>query len=153
MVRIALVGLAFAVLSACATSSRVPAITSASIRPATLQPGQTAVIQVDVNDLHGIVDSIEGSLPDYPDRTFKLRDDGASPDLEADDGIWTMEVSVPFTASPGEYTIRFTALDDEGRAITVKNDEGQVVDLNTVLTVSIVYPQQDEQPEAPSQPQ
>lgn len=123
----------------CATS-RVPAITAAGVSPADLHPGQTALITVDVRDYHGIVAKIEGTVEGYPERTFRLRDDGVAPDAVAEDGTWTMDVSVPFTAPAGEHVIHFRAMDSQGRVIPVPDSDGNASELSTDIHVSITYP-------------
>jgi len=130
-----------ALVTGCQTSG-IPKFESAQITPDQLQPGQTAVITIDVSDYHHIVDRIEGKVKDYPQRVFKLKDDGVAPDKVAGDGIWTMEVSVPFQAPPGEHFIQFTAYDSDGHEIVVPDKEGHAQPLSTTLKVSITYPQQ-----------
>lgn len=128
----------------CATTGRIPEIRHATVAPPTLQPGQTALITVEIHDIHQIVHRVEGTLADYPDRAFKLRDDGLAPDIEAADGVWTMEVAVPFTASPGDYAIRFTAFDSDGNVIVVPGENGQGEDLAADISVAITYPTEGE---------
>lgn len=138
-----------AALAGCATS-RVPAFDSAAIAPAELLPGQTAVITVEVRDYHRIIDRIDGAVEGYPELTFKLRDDGATPDVEADDGVWTMDVSVPFTAPAGEHTIRFRAYDSRGRVIPVPDAQGNATELSTDISVRITYPETPAEPTEPA---
>jgi hypothetical protein len=136
----AALALFFAVATTGCQSQGVPQFKKAAVTPADLQPGQTAVIEIDVQDYHGIVQSIEGTVRDYPQRTFKVKDDGVAPDKTAGDGVWTMEVSVPFQAPPGEHFIEFTAYDREGRAIVVPDEQGHAAPLSTQLRVVISYP-------------
>jgi len=131
-------------LSACATPGHIPNIRSAQIRPNQLEPGQTAVITVDVADYHNIVAGIEGVVEGYPDRKFRLRDDGGGADQEAGDGVWTMDVAVPFTAPPGDHEITFTAYDEDGNVITVPDEDGYAVPLSAKLDVSIHYEEEVE---------
>ena len=137
--------IAAAALTGCATS-RVPAFNAAAITPAELLPGQTAVITVEVRDHHRIISRIDGAVEGYPDLTFRLRDDGVAPDAVGDDGTWTMDVSVPFTAPAGEHTIRFRAYDSRGRVIPVPDAEGNATELSTDISVRITYPETPAEP-------
>ncbi len=129
-------------VSGCNTLSRQPQITSATINPQTLHPGQSAVITLAVKDRHRIIERIEGVVLEDPRATFKLRDDGEAPDEKAGDNVWSMQVDVPFQAPPGEFRLEFTAYDKEGTAITVRNKDNRVTPLQEFLLVRIEYTDQ-----------
>lgn len=134
--------LVLVVLPGCNTFSRQPRITSASINPAVLRPGESAVITLAVKDRHRIITRVEGVIVDAPETTFALRDDGASPDEKAADNIWSMQVDVPFQAPPGEFKLEFTAFDKNGSPITVRTKESGVIPLRETLIVRIEYAEQ-----------
>ena len=89
-----------AALAGCATSSRQPSMKEARIQPEHLEPGDTAIITVEVADRFNIVQRVEGLVKEDRTITFKLRDDGITPDKKAGDNIWTIQVDVPFNAPP-----------------------------------------------------
>lgn len=132
-----------AAISGCTTAG-IPQITHSVVEPAELGPGQIALITVELNDANSIVDHIDGVVKNYPERKFRLIDDGAAPDVAAGDGIWTMEVSVPFQAPPGEHFINFTAYDSQGQEIIVPDADGHATALGTMLRVVIAYPNDEE---------
>ena len=82
------------------------------------------------------------SIPDAPEITFELKDDGQAPDQAAGDGVWSIQVDVPFQAPPGEYLLHLTARDADGRVVAVRNEQGEAVPLTIPLTVVIRGPQE-----------
>lgn len=137
------------VLAGCNTLGRQPRIHKALIEPAELKPGDTAVIRIEVNDRYDIVDRVQGVVREDPRITFDLLDDGVAPDKEAGDGIWTLEVDVPFQAPPGEFTLEFTALRSDGEPIIVRDDEGNAATLSASFGMVIRYPREEEKSEEP----
>ncbi|NLV46073.1 MAG: hypothetical protein GXY07_16415 [Candidatus Hydrogenedentes bacterium] len=129
-------------VSGCNTFSKQPQITRAAIDPPVLKPGDSAVITLAVKDRHKIVERIEGVVLEDPRLTFKLRDDGQDPDEKADDKVWSMRVDVPFQAPPGEFRLEFTAFDEVGTPISVRDEHKRVVPLQQVLLIKIEYPPQ-----------
>ena len=130
-----------AMLAACNTMSGGPEMKRVAIAPQELKPGDTAVITVEVVDRHAIVDRIEGIVRDHPEITFKLRDDGEEPDQKAGDGVWSLQVDVPFQAPPGEFFLELTAYRSDGQPVPVRDAEGNVVPLQETLPVIIRYSQ------------
>ncbi len=111
--------------------------------PSDLKPGTTAVITVEVNDRFGIVDRVDGIVKEDPRLTFALRDDGVTPgDAKAGDGVWSLQVEVPFQAAPGEYELELTAYNSSGEVLLVRNAEGDTVPLTVSIPVSIRLPQE-----------
>ena len=131
-----------AILSGCNTLSGVPEMRHASITPAELKPGDTALMVVEVKDKHALIDRIEGVVAEDPRIKFQLRDDGAAPDASLGDGIWTLQVDVPPQAEAGTYTLEFTAFCDDGTAVPVRvgKGRGKVVPLKEKVPVVIVTP-------------
>lgn len=117
--------LAVAVLSGCNTLAGQPQISHASIEPDILEPGASAVIALEIKDRHRSVQRIEGVVLEDPRIAFLLRDDGIAPDEEAGDGVWSMQVDVPFQAPPGEFTLEFTAYGPDGLPVSVRDDQGR----------------------------
>lgn len=126
----------------CNTLSGQPEIRSAEINPQRLQPGDTAIITVDVVDKSEIISRIEGIVLGNAQHTFKLQDDGQGPDKKAGDNIWSMQVDVPAMAPPGEFVLEFTAYRSDGMPISVRDKSGNVQDLKESLPVVIQYNQQ-----------
>ena len=129
-------------LAGCNTLTTPPAIMDATITPAQLGPGDTAVIAVKVNDKHDLIGSIDGVIREYPGDLFRLHDDGTDPDETANDGIWSMRVDVPFQAPPGEFTLDFTAYRADGRPLEVAESPGDAVPLQATVKYSIQYDKQ-----------
>ncbi len=125
----------------CNTLASQPEIKSAQINPAQLQPGESAVITVEVVDKTEIISRIEGVVLGNAQHTFKLLDDGQAPDAKGKDGVWTMQVDVPAMAPPGEFVLEFTAYRSDGLPISVRDKSGNVKDLKEPLPVVIRYNQ------------
>lgn len=132
----------------CATITSQPKLSSAQILPNNLKPGDTAVITVKVDDKFGVVKRVEGVVKE--DRTIKFRfeDNGAMPDDDANDGIWTIQVDVPFNAPPGQFNFEVTAYDENGEVVVVDDKAGEAAPLATSFTLEIQYP--DEPAAAPA---
>jgi len=134
---LATAAIAVVALTGCNTMAKAPKFKAALLDPPTLQPGDTAVITVEVADKNRIIDRIEGVVKEDPRITFKLRDDGAPPDEKAGDGIWSLQVDVPFQAPPGDFEREFTAYRADGMAVPVRDAEGNAVPLTETLPVVI----------------
>jgi hypothetical protein len=132
-----LAGLSFG----CNTISKPPHFKGAAVNPETLQPGDTAVITLQVQDRNTIIDRIEGVVIEDPRIKFLLHDDGQEPDEKANDGIWTLWVDVPIVAPTGEFTLQFTAYRSDGQPVSVRADGGDIVPLQETLPVIIRYEQ------------
>ena len=129
-------------VTGCNTLAKQPQITRASIEPSLLSPGESAVITLTVKDRHKIVHRIEGIVLEDPRLTFRLCDDGQTPDEKAGDNVWSMRVDVPFQAPPGEFRLEFTAFDDHGAPISIRDEHSRVIPLQQVLQIKIEYPPQ-----------
>jgi hypothetical protein len=128
------------VLGGCQTTGRQPQVRQAQITPSDLKPGDTAVITIEIADKYGIVDRVEGVVREDPRIKFKLRDDGIEPDKKARDGVWTLQVDVPFQAPPGQFTLEFTAFRSDGQPVIVRDKEGNAVPLTGSFNMVIRYP-------------
>ena len=126
-----------------ATSSRQPSMKAARIQPEHLQPGDTAIITVEVADRFDIVQRIEGLVREDRTITFKLRDDGITPDKDAGDGTWTIQVDVPFNAPPGDFEFEIVAYDSEGEVIVVHDENGEAAPLSISFELVIEYPEEE----------
>ena len=132
----------WALLAGCNTLPRQPEIQHAGIEPAELKPGDSALITVEISDQYDIVDRIEGTVQEDETITFKLRDDGVAPDAVAGDGIWTLQVDVPFNAPPGDFELALKAYDSHGEVILVRDSAGDAVPLAASFGLVIRYPEQ-----------
>lgn len=147
MIRRLLAGVLLAALAAgCNTMGRQPRFESARIEPSVLRPGDEAVITVEVKDRYGIVQDVVGVVQEDRRMKFRLRDDGAPPDAEAGDGIWSLDVWPPFLAPAGAFTIEFTGYDRNNNVVVVKTEHG-VAPLQRTCRVVITHG--DEDPVAP----
>lgn len=139
-------GFAVLVAGGCATVSGQPEIKNAYIMPGDLQPGETAVITVEIEDKFDIVERVEGVVKEDRTITFKFQDNGVPPDETAGDDIWTIQVDVPFNAPPGEFEFEVTAYDAEGEVIVVDDEAGEAAPLATSFSLEIHYPEESETP-------
>lgn len=129
--------------SGCVTSSRQPSMKTARISPEHLEPGDTAIITVDVSDRFDIVNRIEGVVREDRTITFKLRDDGVGPDKKAGDGTWTIQVDVPFNAPPGDFEFEVVAYDSDGEVVVVRDENNEAAPLSMSFSLVIEYPEDD----------
>jgi hypothetical protein len=120
---------------------------SAQIMPAALKPGETAVITVQVDDKFKIVRRVEGVVKEDRTITFHFVDTGVAPDVKAGDGVWTIQVDVPFNAPPGTFEFEVTGYDEDGEAIVIEDENDEAAPLTTSFKLDIRYP--DDAPAAP----
>ena len=140
--RVLIIGLTVAVLglaAGCATPGRIPSFSSATIRPETLKPGDRALITADIRDRFGIVKSVVAIVRENPDIEIALKDDGVAPDLSPGDGVWTVDIVIPFEAPAGEFTLDVRGINEDGEVIAVPGAEGSAVPLSAEVHVSIHF--------------
>jgi hypothetical protein len=113
---------------------------SAQILPTDLKPGDTAVITVQVDDKFGVVRRVEGVVKEDRSITFEFTDNGVSPDASMGDGIWTIQVDVPFNAPPGTFEFEVSGYDNEGDLVVVDDENGEAAPLQTSFSLEIRYP-------------
>lgn len=140
--RLFLVTLCAGVLTACQFGPKQPKMSNAGVAPSVLKPGDTAVMSVHVTDRYGIVDRVEATVVGEPDIVFKLEDNGVAPDAKAGDGIWSIDVTVPFTAPPGPFELEVRGYDSSGELILVRSKGGNAVPLSDRFNVEVRYPDQ-----------
>jgi len=133
----------------CNTMGRQPKLQNATIEPAALKPGDSAVITVSVVDKYKIVQRVVATVVEDQRMKFKLRDDGTAPDAKAGDGIWTYPVKVPFMAPPGNFTLEITAYNSKGEAITVRKGGKETGPLTAETAWVIEYPPDGTAPAPP----
>jgi hypothetical protein len=147
MVWVSVIALMIVVSIGCNAQRRQPRLTSATITPAQLNPGDTAVITVTVErDRFNIVNKVSAVVREDPRIKFDLNDDGNPPDEEAGDGVWSLLVDVPFMAPPGDFTLELMGYDEEGGVISVLGPEGGEMPLSTTCAFSVEHAL-DEAPE------
>lgn len=128
------------IIAGCNTLGRQPQLKDATIAPAELKPGDSAVITVVVRDRHKIVNRVEGVVLEDPSIKLKLHDDGVAPDKKAGDDEWSLQVDVPFQAPPGQFMLQLTAYRSDGTPVPVRDTEGNTVPLAVTIPVVIGNP-------------
>ena len=131
-----------AALTGCTTAARQPSMKAGRILPEDLKPGDTATITVEVEDKYGVVSRVEGIVKEDRMITFELRDDGVPPDEESGDGVWTIQVDVPFNAPPGEFEFEIVGYSRTGEVIVVHDELNEAVPLSTSFGLVIQYPEE-----------
>jgi len=139
-IHVSSVALILTLLTGCGTMGGQPGLSQASIRPATLRPGDTAIVTVNVVDAHKIVDRVVGVVKEDPRMKFTMQDNGQGPDATANDGVWSLQVDVPFAAPKGEFTLELTAFSEDGQVIMVKDAELGKAPLSAACELIIEYP-------------
>ncbi len=129
-----------ALIGGCAATGGAPLMHEAQIMPSDLKPGDTAVITVRVEDKFGVVRHVEGVVKEDRTVKFDFLDNGVSPDAEAGDQIWTIQVDVPFNAPPGTFEFEVTGYDQADEVIVIDDDEGEAAPLRTSFKLEIRYP-------------
>ncbi len=127
-------------VAGCGTMGQ-PKLREAMIEPAQLQPGDTALITVEIKDPHDVVNRVEAVVREDRRIALKLHDDGVPPDKKANDNVWTLPVDVPFQAPPGNFTLDFTAYRSDGRPVEIRNEAGDKVPLSGSFEMAIQYPE------------
>jgi hypothetical protein len=98
------------------------------------------MVTVKVVDAQKIVDRVVAVVKEDPRMKFPLQDDGQGPDADAGDGVWSLQVDVPFAAPEGPFTLELTAYSQDGQVILVKDTELGKAPLSTVCELVIEYP-------------
>jgi hypothetical protein len=140
VIHVSLFAIVLSVLAGCGTIGGQPYLSDAAIKPATLSPGDTALVTVHVVDAHKIVNRVVAVVIEDSRMKFNLADDGQGPDSSAGDGVWSMQVDVPFMAPKGSYTLEFTAYDQDGQVIMVKDADLGKAPLSAVCELVIEHP-------------
>ena len=107
--------------------------------PDNLKPGDTAVISVKIEDKFHVVSRVEGVVKEDRTLTFHFEDNGIAPDDKAGDGIWTIQVDVPFNAPPGDFTFEVSGYDSNGKLLVVEDKKGEAAPLATTFPLVIQY--------------
>jgi hypothetical protein len=137
---VALVACVAAVAAGCNSLGRQPRLQDATISPAALKPGDSAVITIKVADKHQIIRRVVAVVKEDPRVKLRLHDDGTPPDAKAGDGIWSRQVDVPFMAPPGQFTLEITAYNSKDEPVLVKIAKGQTGPLTATCALAIEYP-------------
>lgn len=138
----------------CNTLGRQPKLQDAAIVPATLKPGDSAVITVKVVDKERIIDRIVGVVLEDTRMKLPVYDNGVAPDVKAGDGIWSLQVDVPPMALAGQFTLELTAFNSKGEAIEVRKSKHEKGPLTATCTWVITAPPEEAAPAeaAPAEP-
>ena len=123
----------------CSTLPDAPEIVGGGIVPSNLQPGDTAIITVEMQDKFEIVRRVEGVVKEDPSIVFELKDDGIPPDAAADDNVWTLQVDVPFNAPPGSFELTLRALNSDGEQVIIRDEAGEAAPLGVTYNLDIRY--------------
>jgi len=103
----------------------------ATVAPAPVKLGETALVTVAITDPERVVDTVGATLGSLRDNSFDLFDNGAQGDAAANDGIWSRRVEVPATLPVGNHPIRIQAYDRNGDPVMVKKPDGKALPLRT----------------------
>ncbi|MCC6486884.1 MAG: hypothetical protein IT364_05230 [Candidatus Hydrogenedentes bacterium] len=136
----------------CNTLGRQPKLQDATIDPATLKPGDSAVITVKVVDKQHIIDRIVGVVLEDTRMKLPVYDNGVAPDAKAGDGIWSLQVDVPPMALAGQFTLELTAFNSKGEAIEVRKSKHETGPLTATCTWVITAPPEEAAPPAEPAP-
>lgn len=139
-IHISSITIVVALVAGCGTIGGQPDLSEATINPATLRPGDTAIVTVNVIDAHKIVNRVVGVVKEDPRMKFTMEDNGQGPDAAAGDGIWSLQVDVPFMAPKGAFTLELTAYGEDGQVIMVKDAELGKAPLSAVCELIIEHP-------------
>jgi hypothetical protein len=109
MKKTGLILMALALMLGCAGQRLM--MMDAMMDPVKVSPGDVATVRVKVVDTKGVVAFVTATVREAPDIALDLNDNGEEGDEVAGDGIWSMEVDVPWDAPAGKYNWDFEAFD------------------------------------------
>lgn len=144
--------LAAALMAGCAATGGQPVMHSPQILPGDLKPGDTALITVQVDDKFGVVRKVEGVVKEDRTIKFNFTDNGVTPDATPNDGIWTIQVDVPFNAPPGTFEFEVSGYAGDDTLIVVDDKNGEAAPLTTSFKLEIRYPDEPAAGESPRAP-
>lgn len=126
----------------CATMTSQPKMGAAEILPKDLKPGDSAVVTVTIHDKFQVVKRVEGVVKEDRTIKFQFKDDGVPPDAKARDGIWTIQVDVPFNAPPGQFVFEVSGYDERNEVVVVDDKRRESVPLTSTVSLTIRYPEE-----------
>jgi len=132
-------------VSACNTLPQNTVVIGAHITPSELGPGDSATMSVELQDPLSRVRQVQGIIKQDPSLIFNFKDDGISPDRVAGDGIWTIQVDVPFNAPPGDFEFEIIAYDSDGEVVVIHDENNEAAPLSMSFGLVIEYPKDDEE--------
>jgi hypothetical protein len=128
-------------IAGCVTTRLQPTFEAPSIEKQSLQLLDESVITVKVNDPYDIVKKVEGVvLEDTTRLIFPFHDDGKKGDKEANDGIWSIKVKVPYDSWAGTFTFKITAYNVYHEAIIIHDELNEVAQMSTTMKIEIQQP-------------
>ncbi len=92
----------------------------AAMDPVKVSPGDVATVRVKVVDTKGVVASVTATVREAQEIVLDLNDNGEEGDEVAGDGIWSMDIDIPWDAPAGTYNWDFEAFDADRVPLTVK---------------------------------
>lgn len=110
-------------LAGCNTLNRQPRFAEVAVEPEEAAPGETIVFRARMSDPLRVVKKIEGTVADYPNLRFTLRNDGQPPDKKAFDKTWVFAVPVPLDAPEGRYAVELHAYRSDGQPVRVLGED------------------------------
>ena len=130
-------GLILILVAIIAGCSGTLALKDAMVDPGKVAPGDAATVQVKVDDPDGVVADVTATVREYPQIVLDLKDDGKDVDKVAEDGIWSVNINVPFDTQSGTYNWDFKAYDVNGKVLKITNDDGNEVTLKAEAAVEV----------------
>ena len=113
------------------------AVQSFAADPADISPGQSAILMVTFQGPADQVYSVVATVREAPDIMYTLNNSGNNGDAQAGDKTWSIEVTVPYEATPGDYHLDIVALDQERKIIVEKGVEMEDVSQSGTLEVTV----------------
>ena len=108
----------------------------AATDPVKVSPGDVATVRVKVVDTKGVVASVTATVREAPEIVLDLNDNGEEGDKVAGDGIWSMDIDIPWDAPAGMYNWDFEAFDADRVPVYIKV-EGKETQLTAEAEVQV----------------
>ena len=106
-----------------------------SIAPViSIKAGEKGIISLKVIDAENKIAKISITPREHTEYAFELNDNGETGDGYADDGVWSMEIEVPYDAPADIYYLDCEFYGSDGSPVMTKSKTGE----STKLTYTIL---------------
>ena len=91
------------------------------VNSSSVSPGDEVTSYVTLNKASDNIETVKGTVREYPEFSAEFNNDGTDGDEKAGDNVWSKKMNIPYDAPSRTFHLDITVLDKEGNVITAKN--------------------------------
>ena len=104
-----------------------------------IKAGEKGVLSLNTVDTESKIARISIVVREYPEYTLELNDNGENGDVKAKDGIWSVEINVPYDAPNQKFNLDGSVYDSNGNPIMTKSETGEETKLTFTVILYVFY--------------